>query len=328
MSRREMRRRATLLAAFVALGAALPAKAQEEPTTAPEDGQSTIVVTGDAQPPSGAQVYDQARDVSRVNRYQLYEEALPRFEGPVCPAVFGLRDDYAAAIVTRIRNNVTKLELPVQADDCEPNLLVAFMTDGRAFLADFERQRPEMFSWVPASERDEILHQQSPVRVWTNIALRWTGNGPPPPDWPYDRPSVRGQLSRGAMPEVKDIMSAVVLFDQEAVVGMTLEQLADYATMRGLTNTRPASGDGPMATILAMFDDGTAELTPFDVGYLRSLYFSQANVSAANRFVHIRGQIENAQAEEVAASEQAPPRPEARGLPSTRERPPRRLIRK
>jgi len=321
-------RLAILLAACVALSAALPAMAQDQPAPAPPEGQTTIVVTGDAAPPSGEEVYDQARDVSRVGRYQLYEEALPRFEGPICPEVFGLRDDYASAIIARIRDNVTRLGLPLQMEGCEPNLLVAFMTDGRQFLADFERQRPEMFEWVPAAELDEILNQPSPVRVWTNTALRWTGNGPPPPNWPYDRPSVRGQLSRGAMPEVKDIMSSVVLFDQEAVVGMTLEQLADYATMRGLTNTRPASGDGPMTTILAMFDDGTAELTPFDIGYLRSLYFSQANVSAANRFVHIRGQVENARAEEVAASERAPPRPEARGLPSTRERPPRRLIRK
>jgi len=320
--------RAGWLAAACALCVAVPAVAQDQRATEPEEGQTTIVVTGDAERPDGEEVYDQARDVSRVGRYQLYEEALPRFEAPVCPAVFGLRDDYAAAIVARIRDNITRLELPLQEAGCESNLLVAFMTDGRQFLADFESQRPEMFEWVPAAERDEILNQPSPVRVWTNTALRWTGNGPPPPNWPYDRPSVRGQLSRGLMPEVKDIMSAVVLFDQEAVVGMTLEQLADYATMRGLTNTRPASGDGPMATILAMFDDGTAELTPFDIGYLRSLYFSQANVSAANRFVHIPGQIENARAEEVAASEQAPPRPEVRGPPSTRERPPRRLIRK
>ena len=295
-----MEPRAGWLPVVCALCAAFPAAAPNDPSPEPSEGQTTIVVTGDAPVPDNEEVYGQARDVSRVGRYQLYEEALPRFEAPICPAVFGLRDDYAAEIVARIRDNVTRLEVSLQDRGCEPNLLVAFMTDGRQFLADFERQRPEMFSWVPATERDEILNQPSPVRVWTNIALRWAGNGPPPPNWPYDRPSVRGQLDRSSMPEAKDIMSAVVLFDQETVVGMTLEQLADYATMRGLTNTRAASGDGPMATILAMFDEGTAELTPFDIGYLRSLYYSRSNVSAANRFVHIRGEVENAR-EEAAA---------------------------
>src|SRR5436190_23008951 len=101
-----MMRRAGLLAAIAALCAALPAVAQDQPAPRPEEGHTTIVVTGNAEPPSREDVYDQARDVSRVGRYQLYEEALPRFEAPVCPAVFGLRADYAAEIVARIRDNV------------------------------------------------------------------------------------------------------------------------------------------------------------------------------------------------------------------------------
>jgi hypothetical protein len=133
-----------------------------------------------------------------------------------------------------------------------------------------------------------LLRQATPARVWTNIGLRWTGNGPPPIGWPRARPSVRGQLARTAMPEARDILSAVVLFDEEAVVGMTLEQLADYATMRGLSHTRPADGDEPMGTILAMFSDGTDRLTPFDIAYLRSLYYAQSNLPAASRFAGVR----------------------------------------
>jgi hypothetical protein len=284
------------LAAMAALGAAGPAAAHDQPGA---ETAGTIVVTGDAEPPSRGEVAEQARDVSRVGRYQLYEEALPRFEAPLCPAVFGLRRDYAAAIVARVRANADRFEIPLQPEDCHPNLLVAFLRDSRTFLGDFERERPELFRQIAADQRAELLDQSSPVRVWTNIGLRWTGRGDPPPGWPESRPSVRGQLDRTAMPEARDILSSVVLFDEEAVVGMTLEQLADYATMRGLTHTRPASGDEPMATILAMFDDGTDELTPFDVGYLRSLYFAQANLSAASRFVRIQDRAEEAAEEEA-----------------------------
>jgi hypothetical protein len=282
------------LAAFAALCAALPAAAQDVPAPDPGESDTTIVVTGKAREPSQREVSEQARELSRVGRFQLYEEALPRFETPLCPAVFGLRDDYAAEIVARIRLNATRLELPLGEADCAPNLLVAFMRDGRTFLAEFERKRPEMFRLVAASERDELLRQAAPVRVWTNIGLRWTGNGPPPIGWPRARPSVRGQLARPAMPEARDILSAVVLFDEEAVVGMTLEQLADYATMRGLSHTRPASGDEPMATILAMFEDGTDELTSFDISYLRSLYYWKPNLSAASRFVGVGRRAEEA----------------------------------
>lgn len=288
-----MRLAAGWLAVFGAVCAALPVAAQEETQPPAEDGENTIVVTGEAPaPPSGKEVVEQAREVSRVGRYQLYEEALPRFEAPLCPAVFGLRDSYASAIVARIRANATQLEIPAAPDGCTPNLLVAFMRDSRTFLAEFERKRPEMFHQIAASERDELLRQSAPVRVWTNIGLRWTGNGPPPIGWPRARPSVRGQLARPAMPEARDILSAVVLFDEEAVVGMTLEQLADYATMRGLSHTRPANGDEPLATILAMFSDGTDRLTPFDIAYLRSLYYAQSNLSAASRFTRIDDRLD------------------------------------
>ncbi len=282
------------LAAMGALCVALPAAAQSEP------GETTIVVTGEAEPPSRGEVAEQAQALSRVGRFQLHEEALPRFEAPLCPAVFGLRDDYAAEIVARIRANAARLDLATQAEGCQPNLVVAFLDDGRSFLADFERRHPRLFRTVASSERDELLREPAPVRVWNNIALRWSGAGPPPVGWPKVRPSVRGQLSRGFMPETRDILSSVVLFDKEAVVGMTLSQLADYATMRGLSHTRPADGDEPMATILAMFEDGTGALTPFDIGYLRSLYYAQSNLSAAARFVRVRGRAEDARAEAAA----------------------------
>lgn len=296
-----MKRSAAFLSAWAALLAALPASAQEEAAPPVEDGENTIVVTGETPAgPTGREVYDQAREVSRVGRYQLYEEALPRFDAPLCPSVFGLRSDYAAEIVARIRDNAARLDIPTEPEDCEPNLLVAFVTDGQTFVTELEGRDPHLFRTVAASELDEVLNDPAPVRVWANIALRWTGNGPPPAGWPKARPSVRGQLDRQHMPEAKDITSAVVLFDEKAVVGMSLSQLADYATMRGLSDTRAASGDGPMTTILAMFEDGTDELTPFDIGYLRSLYFQEANVSAANRFVHIRGEAEDARREMAA----------------------------
>jgi hypothetical protein len=72
---------------------------------------------------------------------------------------------------------------------------------------------------------------------------------------------------------------------------MTLAQLADYATMRGLSHTHPPSGEQPMATILSLFDgDGGSpgELTDFDVGYLRSLYWWLPNASASHKLLDVQ----------------------------------------
>ena len=137
------------------------ASANAQSALPPETGESddAIVVTGETEQPARKEVYEQARELSRVGRYQLYEEALPRFEAPLCPGVFGLRDDYAAEIVARIRANAARLEIATDAEGCTPNLLVAFMDDGRSFLSDFERRHPRMFRMVSSLERDELLHE-------------------------------------------------------------------------------------------------------------------------------------------------------------------------
>jgi hypothetical protein len=73
-------------------------------------------------------------------------------------------------------------------------------------------------------------------------------------------------------------MSFVVM-DQSAILGMSVQQIADYAAMRSFARTRvpKAEGNGALPpTILALFDapaplrpDG---LTPADRAYLGALY--------------------------------------------------------
>ena len=75
--------------------------------------------------------------------------------------------------------------------------------------------------------------------------------------------------------------------------------------MRDLSYTRPASGQQPMATILALFDEEggleptdrePAELTSFDIGYLRSVYFwrPDRSVPAVGRLLGVRRRSEAA----------------------------------
>jgi len=259
-------------------------------------GGNDIVVTGKhAQATSSGEVYDEARAITRVGRYETYVVALPRFWSPVCPGVFGLHESYAEAMVERMRDNIRRLKIPLAKDGCSPNLVVGFAEDGKALLADLKRDRPEVFGSLPESEQAEMLADTGPVRVWNNIAPRWTGASAPPRDWLHA--SVWGQLDRTSMPVSYDIVGALVVFDGKAVIGMSLAQLADYATMRGLSHTRPASSAHPMATILSLFDEegaDPAELTRFDLGYLRSLYWDRPNASAANKLVSVNHWIRHA----------------------------------
>jgi hypothetical protein len=265
-----------------------PSGAQAAPPTT----ETTIVVTGEAPGPvSSSEVYDQALEVTRIDPRQTYMQALPRFEMPLCPGVFGLRGDYAQEMVARIRANASGLKVKLAPPGCSPNLMIAFQDDSRAFLSNLAEQQPRMFELVSSPERTELLDQPAPVRVFSLIVKRWTGASAPPDGWPKQRPSVWGQVSRLALPEANDINLALVVFNREAVVGMSLTQLADYATMRGLSHTRPIDSGQAMSTILALFSDESrepGELTTFDRSYLHSLYFEAANQPAQSKLLGVR----------------------------------------
>ena len=277
-----------------ALCASVPLAAQSAPQAVPPPVDETIVVTGKQQKaPSGNEVFDEAREISGVGRYEAYVVALARFWAPVCPGVTGLRADYTQAMVKRMRGTVARLKVPLAPPGCSPNLVVAFEEDGRLLLADLEHRRPDIFSLVSQSEQAEMLADKAPVRVWNNIATRWTGAGAPPEKGV--KPSVWGQLNRNMMPYSYDILGALVVFDRSAAEGLTLAQLADYATMRGLSHARAPTGAQPMATILSLFeqgDNGPGELTEFDIAYLRSLYWWRPDASAASKLVDIQRWVE------------------------------------
>jgi hypothetical protein len=298
---------AVCAAAPLAAQSAPPAQPAQAPPAAPTDapsGDNDIVVTGThTRPPTAKQVYDQARAITRVNPHQTYVVALPRFWEPVCPGVAGLRTEYAEAMIDRMRETIARLKAPLAKERCSPNLVVAFVDDGASFLTDLKRDRPDLFHLVSQPEQAELMASEAPVRVWNNIAMRWTGAGAPPRHG--EKGSVWGQLNRNAMPESYDIVSALVVFDRDAVKTMSLTQLADYATMRGLSHTRPAQGGQPMATILSLFDaDGAGPdaMTDFDFGYLRSLYWSVPNASAAKKLVDVQHFAEKAAKEPAPAS--------------------------
>lgn len=275
---------------LLAVLAAQPCIGQDAPPASAPESDSPIVVTGKAAAPaSRAQAYGQALDLSRTDPHKLYDRPLARFTAPVCPGAFGLRADYAQAIAARIRENAARLKVKLAKPGCTPNLLVAMLDDGRSFLTGLEREHPQMFRLVSDNERRELMEEPSSVRVFTN--LRTIGPYGPVPvrNNQEQMPSVSNMAMY--LPMHKDILWSLVVFDREAVLGMTLAQLADYATMRGLSHTRPASGDEELPTILALFagDGGSPDaLTSFDVGYLGSLYFDRPNSRAVSKLLGVR----------------------------------------
>lgn len=291
-----MKRTASWLAMTGTLCAAASAGAQSQASPVPESG-NTIVVTGETNEPSRGEVAGQAEELSRVGRHQLYDEALPRFEVPVCPGVFGLREDYTAEMTDRIRANAARLNVKVARRGCQPNLFIAFVEDGQELLSKLARKYPKVFCIIGKDEQAEILREGEPVRVWSHIRtidIRRTGAPTRIFRCREDIPS-QGNKVGMFLPERRGIISSLVVFDREAALDMTVTQLADYATMRGLSHTRPASGNERLETILSLFETRSSplELTRFDLGYLGSLYQGRPDQRAMTRFVGIKRRLDD-----------------------------------
>jgi len=289
--------RAAVLAALAgALLQSAPALAQQEE---PEAADTDIVVTGERErkPPTSSEVTRQARDISDVTS-NIRSRPLARIEDRLCPGVMGLRTSGAELMIDRIRWNAERLEMPL-ADDtaCAPNLIVVFVEDGKAQLAALEREQGHLFSSLSLPQRRALLAEDGPVRVWTT-AVDHTRDGRPIPRSPDpNRPPVVSMWmahSKIYLTIRQDIEQVVVLFDREGVRGMSLIQLADYVTMRSFARTKPAEGDAPLDTILALFDanhEPPLGLTDFDQAYLRSVYESIPNLPAASKLLGVNREL-------------------------------------
>jgi len=100
--------------------------------------------------------------------------------------------------------------------------------------------------------------------------------------------------SQISLPIRYDILSSVLIIDRKATIGLTLTQLADYAAMRTLTNSR-AGGPDNDGTILGLFnsavDRRAAEMTMFDREYLRSVYIGNGTVRSVLKIDQIASNI-------------------------------------
>jgi hypothetical protein len=218
---------------------------------------------------------------------QADEEPLARFEDELCPGVIGLQQQAAEDMVGHLRTNAEMLGLPMATNgDCQANFIVAFVADGQAFLSQLEDRRSYIFAEMTRDERVALLDDEGPAHTVLRVRAR-SRDG-----MPISRRENLTDLPQTAMwmahskiysATRNDILSAMVLFDRDAVKGLSLTQLADYATFHALAHTLPDAAALGQPTILTLFDGGEpkpAGLTEFDHAYLSQLYAGLANLPA------------------------------------------------
>ncbi len=225
----------------------------------------------------------------------IREEPLARFEEPICPGVAGLQLDYASAAVSRIRENAQRFGLRIADEEtCDPNMVLVIMEDGQSYLQGLAEERPHLFESLSRAELRDLLNATGPVRTWVSTEMRTRdGLRVALRENLEDIPQVRVMAahSRIYVPVRRDITASMVLINRDAVSGLSIDQLADYATLRGLSETVPEAAS-ETSTIQRLFDDDgiAAEgLTEFDATYLARLYDWIPNLPASARVQGIQG---------------------------------------
>lgn len=269
--------------------AATPVSAQVAPSTpasappapaAPAATSATIVVTGRRLPAKKEVEHLTHAITPTVDASQ----PLARFPDAVCPASEGMPLDYDARLAARMRDDATAAGIPVDKPGCRPNVIVMVVPSGQAVVRELRRTRGYMFGQMEPHEISAMVNDAGPVHGWTVTQIRSRdGDTERAGTMMQDVPEL--QVREASIIESatrQDINASVLLIDVDAVIGKTVNQIADYAAMRTLGHTRPAAGGDTIMTLFAPGDsaDRPRELTGFDTAYLKALYHGPSTTRA------------------------------------------------
>ena len=250
--------------------------AQTDAVTAPSE-EAAIVVTGNRE----KQAQAAAEQAKSITLRPAGDVPLARHYAPICVTTFGISPDFGAVLAQRVMNNVKLLGLPVGGQDCQPNVWIGFATDSKQQVAELRKSHPEFFAELKQFEVDRIFGGSGAAQVWHSTERRNVDGRP------FSTITVNGrevqansqyQGGRLVSPIRVDINGSLVIFDSNRVTGLTLQQLADYATVRILAPVQDIAKaeEGTVPTILALFAKGDVAppdgLTEFDWAYLSAYY--------------------------------------------------------
>lgn len=235
---------------------------------------------------------------------------LARYQDPVCVHVSGFPEDSAKVIESAIASLATAAGLEIAGISCRPNLTVIVAPDGREFVERMKIARPELFAQLTGLRRRQLLEQSGPSWSWQSIEPKRADGGPveyiseisqpgaPPRFVPKGSYMVQGaRLSRLALPTRHDVTGTFVVIEQAATIGLTLQQIADYAGMLALSGANERSLDHLSApSILKVFlCEGQSwcpeAATDFDTAFLKARYSGSADLAADKDLMRIASSI-------------------------------------
>lgn len=274
------------LMALVFLSTVGRAQSATTSTDAPDD-QDVIVVTAKREAEIRGEIKVMTQSIARRPRI---DKPIARQYGEICIGVLGLAPDHASVLIRRMQDNARRLDIAVGEEGCRVNTLIAFVRDSRAEVVKLRKELPWLFGTLLGYEYDRILKGNGAVQAWHatqerevdgkefSTLQRSPGRSIQQAD-PFTASRFGQQLRT-------DMLGSIILIDNAAAPGKTLQQLADYASMRSYAAVDDFSSGqkGSIPSILSLFaenESAPAAMSDFDWAYLEALYRLQRNAHGA-----------------------------------------------
>ena len=269
----------SLIAALMLTAGPVAAQAQQSAPPSASARGSDIIVTGQ-RPSTKAEIRHLTSQVMKIGDAA---EAVARFDQPVCPSVVGMAAEFDDRVAKRIKDDAREAGISVGKDGCRPNITVVFIENGQALVREIRRAHADLFGDMDPHAIKRLADDPGPIHSWTitettsrdGDKLRvGTTTGVRAPELQVRTASIIELTTK------RNILTTILIVDIPAAIGKGLNQIADYAAMRTLAETRGSVGNGGVQdTILRLFNPGDrpapAGLTGFDRNYLRALYLGQ-----------------------------------------------------
>ena len=257
--------------------------------------ENAIVVTGQ-RPAKDDEVRTSLRNVAMRGRTN--DRPIARFQSRLCVSVFGLGERFGREVKRRIESNASEAGLEVERRKCKPNAVVVVVRNSDYLIEDVFTKRGR--GVAPEARREiRAAQKRGDVAVsWSTEELTAAQGG---------TSSIGADLAESAgtagfgigvsgattfnnasASRVRPSFSlsrthAMIVFDVDRLANVHLNQLADFATMRLLTDPQPVVEleGSKLGSILTLFDmdldDAAPHLTSLDRAYLKGLYKMRPN---------------------------------------------------
>lgn len=217
------------------------------------------------------------------------DQPLVRYLDPLCLHVTGMAARANAFVRQRMLANALEAGVRVAEGECRANAVVFAVKEPAELITLLEDRQPGLLTSDHRSRVNSEVAQGKPVLVWHNMEDRSQQGGRlahsatmPGASGSQSPLNVSVRVNSHARPgrtspsHSRAVVSGVVVLDVDWLVGMDLERVSDFATMRLLAPGMLPDGlvfDGP-SSVTTPFAAGVGEqeMTRFDRAYLSALY--------------------------------------------------------